>query len=130
MTCQSWRSERIALLASCLLSKIGFESVWGRIFFWTSNFERSHFCSPLPMIMKRGSFGSPKSYLFLLKNYIAALFRCIILAQTNPIYEVICKKVQFFCKPLYALKHTPNRKFCCSALPLSPFWMVSLMNSP
>ena len=28
-------------------------------------------------------------------------WRYEILAQTNPIYVVICQKVQFFCKPLY-----------------------------
>ena len=87
VTCQSWRSEKIALLTSRLLSKMEFESVQGRIFFGLPTLKGQSFEAPWPMMMNSGLFESPKSYLFALslKISLAALLRYNILAQTIPI---------------------------------------------
>ena len=49
------------------------------------------FATSLAMIMNSSSFESPKPYLFALKlnKQIAVLLRYVILAQSNPYYEML-----------------------------------------
>ena len=87
VTCQIWRSEKIALLVPRSLSKMGFGMVLGRIFFGLWSLKGHSFAAPWPMMMHSNSLESPKPYLFdhYLKNSITSLWRYVIFAQMNPI---------------------------------------------
>ena len=82
MTCQSWRSKKIALLIAHLLSKMGFEMYQGGIFFGPPTLKGHNFVAPRAMVMNSSSIESPKPYLFgnCLKKSITALLRYVILA--------------------------------------------------
>ena len=101
VTCQSWKSEKsFAMWVTLMWS--GLES-W--IFFRSPTLIGHNFAAPWAMMMKSGSFESPKSYLLALylKNCIVPLLTSVRTSWKVSIHYINRALLIFKWKPLYVM---------------------------
>ena len=106
MTCQSWKSEKNSAARATRVWS-GVES-W--IFFTSPTLIGHNFAAPWAMMMKSGSFESPKSYLLALnlKNSIVPLLTSVRTSWKVTIYYINRALLILFGKPLYVFWSCPG----------------------